>query len=282
MGCRAAGPWAGELLGGLVRGTHVDVAHAEAFRQRVRADQRRRLGRAGRSRVGGPHLISTTAARRSRRGRRRRRGKEPEGDGAVRGAHLQKRGARPGAWAEDEYTGIGFMAVSMTAADQHEEANAQRDEAENPDYPDFNGADSVPEVDEFDLAEFAVELEAVAEGASGSEAEDSDDDDGATAHGGAPPGAPPDYRAREAAAMAEEESESEREAPRKPRSRYIDDEADNTPEPRNLASKKSTSFFHGAFFFFLLLFAGNKTNEAVRATAPRFAENLYTNKFSTK
>ena len=120
------------------------------------------------------------------------------------------------------------MTVTMPAADQHEEANAQRDEAEN---PDFNGADSVPEVGEFDLAEFAVELEAVVGGASGSEAEDADDDDGASAHGAAPPGAPPDYRARKANAMAEEESESEREeAPREPRSRYIDDEADDTPE----------------------------------------------------
>ena len=135
---------------------------------------------------------------------------------------------RPGSWADDEYTGIDFMTVTMTAAD-HEEANVQRDEAEN---PDFNGADSVPEVDEFDLTEFAVELEeAVAGGASDSEAEDADDDDGASAHGAAPPGAPPDYRAREANAMAEEESESERqEAPRKPRSRYIDDDADDTPE----------------------------------------------------
>ena len=66
---------------------------------------------------------------------------------------------------------------------------------------------------------------------SGSGAEDADGDDGASAHGAAPPGAPPAYRAREANAMAEEESESEREdAPRKPRSRYIDDEADDTPE----------------------------------------------------
>ena len=140
-----------------------------------------------------------------------------------------KRGARPGSWADDEYTGIDFMTVTMTAADQHEEANAQRDGAEN---PDFNGADSVPEVDEFDLTEFAVELEeAVAGGASDSEAEDADDDDGASAHGATPPGAPPDYRARKANAMAEEESESEREeAPREPRSRYIDDEADDTPE----------------------------------------------------
>ena len=81
------------------------------------------------------------------------------------------------------------MTVMVTAADQHEEANAQRDEAEN---PDFNGANSVPDVDEFDLSEFAVELEAVAGGgASDSEAEDPDDDDGATAHGAAPPGAPP-------------------------------------------------------------------------------------------
>ena len=120
------------------------------------------------------------------------------------------------------------MTVTMPAADQHEEANAQRNEAEN---PDFNGADSVPEVDEFDLSEFAVELEAVVGGASGSEAEDLDDDDGSTAHRAAPPGAPPAYCAREANAMAQEESESEQEeAPRKPRSRYIDDEADDTPE----------------------------------------------------
>ena len=92
-----------------------------------------------------------------------------------------KRGARPGAWADDEYTGIDFMTVTMTAADQHEEANAQRDEAEN---PDFNGADSVPEVDEFDLSEFAVELEeAVVGGASDSEAEQPDDDDDASANG---------------------------------------------------------------------------------------------------
>ena len=59
-----------------------------------------------------------------------------------------KRGARPGAWADDEYTGIDFMTVMvmMTAADQHDEASAQRDEAEN---PNLNGANSVPEVGEF-------------------------------------------------------------------------------------------------------------------------------------
>jgi len=141
-----------------------------------------------------------------------------------------KRGARPGPWAEDEYVGIDFMTVTMTAADQHEEANEQRDEEEN---PDFNRASSVPEVDEFDLTQFADELRQFVQEqeASDSEREKSDDDDGATAQGGAPPGAPPEYRAREAAAMAEEESESEEEETRrKPRSRYVDDEADDTPE----------------------------------------------------
>ena len=116
----------------------------------------------------------------------------------------------------------------MTAADQHEEANAQRDEAEN---PDLNGANSVPDVGECDLSEFAVELEAVVGGASDSEAEHPDDDDGASAQGAAPSGAPPDYRASEASAMVEEDSESEEEQrPRRPRSRYVDDEADDTPE----------------------------------------------------
>ena len=102
----------------------------------------------------------------------------------------------------------------------------QRDEAEN---PDFNSANSVPEVDEFDLSDFAVELEAVVGGASGSEAEDADDDDGATSHGAAPAGMYPSYRDDEANALAEEESNEETEAPRCPRSRYIDDEADDTP-----------------------------------------------------
>ena len=81
-------------------------------------------------------------------------------------------------------TGIGFMTVMMTAADQHEEANAQRDEAENPKFDGANAANSVSVVGEFDLSEFAVELEAVLGGASGFEGEDSDsdDNDGATAH----------------------------------------------------------------------------------------------------
>ena len=106
----------------------------------------------------------------------------------------------------------------MIAADQHEEeANAQRDEAENPDVGGANAANSVPVVGEFDLSAFAVELEEVAGGASGSEAEDAeDDDDGATAHGADPPG------------MAEQDSDEDfLERPRGPRSRYIDDEAED-------------------------------------------------------
>ena len=42
----------------------------------------------------------------------------------------ERRGARPATWADDRYTGVGFVTVIMTAADQHEEANAEREEAE--------------------------------------------------------------------------------------------------------------------------------------------------------
>ena len=80
----------------------------------------------------------------------------------------ERRGARPRSWADDEHTGIDFMTLMMTAVDQHEEANAQRDEAENPDFDGANAANSAPVVGEFDLSEFGVELEAVVGGASGS------------------------------------------------------------------------------------------------------------------
>ena len=143
-----------------------------------------------------------------------------------------RRGARPGTLADDEYTGIDFMTVMMTAADQHEGSNAQRDEAENPDYFDgANAANSVPVVGEFDLSEFAVELEAVVGGGSDSEAEAADDDNEATAYGADPPGMYPSYRNAEANAMAEEESEEKFERPRAPRSRYIDDEAEDCEIP---------------------------------------------------
>ena len=62
----------------------------------------------------------------------------------------ERRGARPGTWADDNYTSDDFMTVMMTAADQHEEANAQRDEAEHGDYFDSaNAAHSPPVVGEF-------------------------------------------------------------------------------------------------------------------------------------
>ena len=143
----------------------------------------------------------------------------------------ERRGARPGTWADDDYTGIGFMTVMMPAADQHEEANAQRDEAENPGYYDgANAAHLVPVADGFDLSEFAVELEAVVGGASDSGVEAGDDEDDATAYGANPPGMYPSYRNAEANAMAEEESEDETERPRAPRSRYIDNEAEHDGE----------------------------------------------------
>ena len=95
-----------------------------------------------------------------------------------------------------------------------------------------NAAHSVPVVDEFDLSEFAVELEAVVGAASASDSgvEAGYDDDEATAHNADPPGMYPSYRSAEADAMAEEASEDETERPRAPRSRYIDDEAEDDGE----------------------------------------------------
>jgi hypothetical protein len=146
----------------------------------------------------------------------------------------ESRTVRPGTWANDIYVGQDFMAVCMFAREQQDaEFAAQADNgtvngdvparSPTPEYPSTpaNGIDL--DCLAHDLAQLSTELE--------TELDDADDGDGASAHGDAPPGAPPAYRAAEANAMAEEESDSEQEeAPRKPRSRYIDDEADDTPE----------------------------------------------------
>jgi len=146
----------------------------------------------------------------------------------------ESRTVRPGKWSNDMYVGKDLMTVCMFAREQQDaEFAAQADNGTvnggvparppTPAYPSTpaNGIDLDCLADE--LAELATELEAVAE--------DADGDDGVSAHGAAPPGAPLDYRAGEANAMAEEESDREQEErPRKPRSRYIDDEADDTPE----------------------------------------------------
>ena len=89
--------------------------------------------------------------------------------------------------------------------------------------------------------------------------------------------------------MAEEESDEDFvERPLGPRSRYIDDEAEDFWRVK----KNELQFFFQGTFCLLLLLAGDTTKEAVRATAPCLsghlvenlfiAENLRTNKFSTK
>ena len=146
----------------------------------------------------------------------------------------ESRTVRPGTWANDIYVGQDFMAVCMFAREQQDaEFAAQADNGTvngdvparppTPAYPSTpaNGIDL--DCLAHDLAQLSTELE--------TDLDDADDGDGASAHGDAPPGAPPAYRAAEANAMAAEESGSEEEeAPRKPRSRYVDDEADDTPE----------------------------------------------------
>ena len=78
-----------------------------------------------------------------------------------------------------------------------------------------------------DLNDFAAELNTALE--NHDEDDDPDDDDAAwSPFGTPPPGAQPAYRAGEANAMAEEESDDESTAaqgPVRPRSRYLDDEA---------------------------------------------------------
>ena len=76
-----------------------------------------------------------------------------------------------------------------------------------------------------DLSEFAVELDFAVE--HHDEDDDPDDDEEAwSPFGTVPPGAPPSYRAGEANAMAQEQSDDEtRTDHARPRSRYLDDEA---------------------------------------------------------
>ena len=141
----------------------------------------------------------------------------------------ESRTVRPGTWANDIYVGQDFMAVCMFAREQQDaEFAAQADNGTvNGDVPASPPTPSYPSTpaNGIDLDCLAHELAELS-----TSLEEADDDDRGSAHGDAPPGAPPEYRAGEANAMAEEESESEQEEPpRKPRSRYVDDEADDTP-----------------------------------------------------
>jgi len=142
----------------------------------------------------------------------------------------EHRGGRPGAWADDVYTGVSWADVCMTARDQQDAAEADRedlcdDDLEVNTQARDDPADAGDESAYLDLSELAIELDFVVE--HHHEDDNPDDDEEAwSPFGTAPPGAPPAYRASEANAMAQEQSDDESRTDHvRPRSRYVDDEA---------------------------------------------------------
>ena len=141
----------------------------------------------------------------------------------------EHRGGRPGAWADDVYTGVSWADVCMTARDQQDAAEADRedlcdDDLEVNTQARDDPADAGDESAYLDLSELAIELDFVVE--HHHEDDNPDDDEEAwSPFGTAPPGAPPVYRASEANAMAEEQSaDDSRTDHARRRSRYVDDE----------------------------------------------------------
>ena len=118
----------------------------------------------------------------------------------------------------------------MTARDQQDAAEQEREDTDGEfnDLPDQHGQtrDDPPHVSDesalLDLNSFAAELNTALE--NHDEDDDPEDDDAARSPFGAPPpGAPPAYRAVEAHAMAEEQSDDEPTAAQRPiRHRYLD------------------------------------------------------------
>ena len=125
----------------------------------------------------------------------------------------EHRGGRPGPWADDVYTGVSWTDVCMTARDQQDAAEEERDDVGDDDL-EINTPRQMMHLTQgdesafLDLNEFAVELDSALE--NHDEDDDPDDDEAAwSPFGTAPPGAPPAYRAGEANAMAAEQSDDE-------------------------------------------------------------------------
>ena len=144
----------------------------------------------------------------------------------------EHRGGRPGPWSDDVYTGVSWDDMCMTARDQQDTAEEEREDIAGDDLEiNTQAPDHPPEVSDesafLDLNDFAAELSSALE--NHDEDDDPDDDEEAwSPFGTAPSGAPPAYRAAEANAMAEEKSDDESTAAQGPvrrRSRYVDDEA---------------------------------------------------------
>ena len=141
----------------------------------------------------------------------------------------EHRGGRPGSWADDAYTGVSWADVCMTARDQQDAAEEEEHDVGDDDLEintqPVDAAEQGAESAYLDLSELAVELDFVVE--QHHEDDDPDDDEEPWSPFGTPPGAPPAYRAGEAAALAEEKSDDETTTADavRPRSRYLDDEA---------------------------------------------------------
>jgi len=141
----------------------------------------------------------------------------------------EHRGGRPGPWTDDVYTGVSWTDVCMTARDQQDAAEEEREDVIDDDLEINTPPDDAPDASDkstfLDLNEFATELDSVLQ--NHDEDDNPDDDEAAwSPFGTAPPGAPPAYRAGEANTMAAEQSDDERRAqPAVRRSWYLDDEA---------------------------------------------------------
>jgi len=142
----------------------------------------------------------------------------------------EHRGGRPGDWANDVYTGVSWTGVCMSARDQQDAAEAERDDLGDDDLEvNTQAPDDPPDASDesayLDLSELAIELGFVVE--HHHEDGNPDDDEEPGSPFGTPPGAPPAYRASEAGALAEQKSDDETAtaAPVHRRSRYVDGEA---------------------------------------------------------
>ena len=130
----------------------------------------------------------------------------------------EKRGAPPGDWLNEHYTGIDFHTVCLTAMDQREDANNAQ--MEDMLARDRDTTAAIPP-DEFDLTDTIDFLDGLYVSEHASDTDHAPDDTGR------PAGMQPEYRDDEATRQAEREEDEEyfRDQPPPERNRYADDEA---------------------------------------------------------
>ena len=141
----------------------------------------------------------------------------------------EKRGQPPGPWAFDSYDDVSFQTVCLTAMDEREnQHNTEMEgmiggeaDVRTPDPPRRGVENAVSTGSLIDMVVLLNDLAAARSGGS-------DDDDS-----GRPAGMAPAYRDAEAQRQAEEQEDVEfaNEPPRRPRSRYVADEAGQAGRP---------------------------------------------------